>query len=139
MIQNNYFTWERIRKTHRLETEIVDVLQYIDDLLQYTKEGRTNPQEAVETIKKFLNKTSLPVNKKEIEKPFIKIEFPNHLSYETGTDVNIPILKDNKVVGFVRYIYETRCIGYIFTKCMDIIPEILVDEKQVMSFVIEDK
>ena len=139
MIQNNYFTWKRIRETNRLETEIVDVLEYIDNILQYTKEGRADPREAIETIKKFLNKTLLPPQKKEIEKPFIKVEFPNHLSYETGTDLNIPILRDNNVIGFVRDIYETRCIGYIFTKCMDIIPEILVDEKRVMSFIIKNK
>lgn len=136
---DNYFTWERIRKTHRWEAETIDVLQYIDNVLQYVKEGRANPREVIETINKFLNKTKLPPNKKEIDKPFIKIEFPNHLSYETGTDLNIPILKDNKVVGFVRDVYETRCIGYIFTKCIDIIPELMVDEKRVMSFVIEDK
>ena len=139
MAQNNYFTWKRIKETNRLETEILDTLEYIDNILQYTKEGRADPREAIETIKKFLNKTKISANKKEIEKPFIKIEFPNHLSYETGTDLNIPILRDNKIIGFVKDVYETRCIGYIFTKCMDIIPEILVDEKRVMSFVIENK
>ena len=53
--------------------------------------------------------------------------------------MNIPITKDGKVVGYVKDVYETRCIGYVFTKCMDIIPELLVDEKRVMSFIIDDK
>ena len=139
MIKNNYFTWERISKTHRYDPETLDTLQQIDDILQYTKEGRIEPNEALHIIKNVLNKTTLPRRKQDIKGPFIKIEFPNHLSYTTGTEVNIPIVKDNKVVGFVRDIYETRCIGYIFTNCMDIIPELLVDEQRVMSFAIVEK
>ena len=139
MIENSYFTWERISKTHRYEPETLDTLQQIDDILQKTKEGRAEPNEVLHLIKNVLNKTALPRRKQDIKGPFIKIEFPNHLSYTTGTDVNIPILKDDKVVGFVRDIYETRCIGYIFTNCMDIIPELLVDEQRVMSFAIVEE
>lgn len=136
MSENNYFTWDRIRRATYKEEEAFDILEHIDNILEKTKEGRVSPREAVETVKNFLNKSQLPPSKKEIEKPFIKIEFPNHLSYETGTDLNIPITKDNKVIGFVKDVYETRCIGYIFTKCIDIIPELLIDEKRVMSFAI---
>ena len=137
MGENSYFTWDRIRSATYKE-EFFDILEHIDDLLEKTKESRVSPREAVETIKNFLNKSQLPPSKKEIEKTFIKIEFPNHLSYETGTDLNIPITKDNKVIGFVKDIYETRCIGYIFTKCIDIIPELLIDEKRVMSFIVRE-
>ena len=139
MIKNNYFTWKRIRETHRYYPETIDTLQHIDDILERTKEGRAEPNEALHIIKNVLNKTTLPRRKQDIKGPFIKIEFPNDLAYTTGTDVNIPILKDDKVVGFVRDIYETRCIGYIFTNCMDIIPELLVDEQRVMSFAIVEK
>jgi hypothetical protein len=138
MSEYNYFTWDKIRRATYKEEEVFDILEHIDDLLEKTKEGRISPREAVETIKDFLNKSQLPPSKKEIEKPFIKIEFLNHLSYETGTDLNIPITKDNKVIGFVKDIYETRCIGYIFTKCIDIIPEIMIDEKRVMSFIVRE-
>ena len=139
MIENSYFTWERISKTHRYEPETLDTLQQIDNILQYIKEGRADANEALHIIKNMLNKTALPRRKQDIKGSFIKIEFPNYLSYTTGTDVNIPITKDNKVIGFVKDVYETRCIGYIFTKCIDIIPELLVDEKRVMSFIIDDK
>lgn len=139
MGENNYFTWDRIRRATYKEEEVFDILEHIDDLLERTKEGRVSPREAVETIKDFLNKSQLSPSKEEIEKPFIKIEFPNHLSYKTGTDLNIPITKDNKVIGFVKDVYETRCIGYIFTKCIDIIPELLADEKRVMSFEIAEE
>lgn len=135
---NNYFTWERIKEIHRKEPETIDTLQYIDNILQYTKEGRTDPNEALHIIKHTLNKTTFPPRKQDIKGSFTKIEFPNHLSYETGTDLNIPITKDNKVVGFVKDVYETRCIGYIFTKCIDIIPEIMIDEKRVMSFIVRE-
>lgn len=139
MGENNYFTWNRIRRATYKEEEVFDILEHIDDLLEETKKGRVSPREAVKAIKDFLNKSQLPPSKKEIEKPFIKIEFPNRLSYKTGTDLNIPITKDNKVIGFVKDVYETRCIGYIFTKCIDIIPELLIDEKRVMSFAIIEK
>ena len=140
MIKDNYFTWERIRETHRYYPETINTLQQIDDILERTKEGRAEPNEALHIIKHTLNKTTFPPRKQDIKGSFTKIEFPNHLSYDTGTDLNIPITKDNKVIGFVKDVYETRCIGYIFAKCIDIIPELLVDEKKVMSFeIIEER
>lgn len=136
MGENNYFTWDRIRRATYKEEEVFDILEHIDDLLEKTKEGRTDPNEALHIIKHALNKTTFLPRKQDIKGSFIKIEFPNHLSYTTGTDINIPILKNDKIVGFVRDIYETRCIGYIFTNYIDIIPELLIDEKRVISFAI---
>lgn len=136
-MRNNFFDWEIIRRKYPQE---VDILSYIEDITLYTKECRMEPREAIQMIKGLLDKNTLPPQRKDIDKPFIKIEFPNHCNYETDTDVNIPITKGDKVIGFVKDIYETRCIGYIFTQCIDIIPEVLVDEKRVMSFeFMEDK